>query len=67
MERRTPARRAVAMNPDCSSGMGGHTYEVDGTEWVCTECGHAYVPEGGSMRGVWHVRPGGDASREARG
>lgn len=55
------------MNPDCSSGMGGHTYEVDGTEWVCTECGHAYVPEGGSMRGVWHVRPGGDASREARG
>ena len=53
----TPVRRAVAMNPDCSGGMDDHVYEVDGEEWRCTECGHAYVSEGGSMCGVWTVSP----------
>ena len=50
--------RMAASNPECSSGMGGHTYEIsEECGWKCTECGHVYVSEGGVMRGVWTVSP----------
>ena len=59
--------REAALNLECSGGMGGHTYEIGGMEWVRAECCHVYVPEGGSVRRIWQARPAGGAPSGASG